>query len=340
MAAKKSSKQKRPNHARHLNVAASLKNSWQRIAVHTPRNPHRAFRLTKPRLYRLSSEDFKTTWRLLVDTWAFIKHHKRIMLGLGLLYALLGYFLVGGISQLDYVAFKDASQEVVNGDIGAFGTAFSLFGAALTGNLSSTPSDVQRFLSAALILLFWLSLVWATRMLSASKDITMRDALYSGGAPIIPTLVILAVIAVQLIPAAIGIFGYSTALNGGWLAGGVESMTFAIAAALLSLLSIYFLVSSLTALIIVTLPGTYPFAALRSARELVVNKRWGMILRTLALAVHVVLVWAAVLIPVFLIDNWLRFDWLPLVPIFVQALSGATLVFTSIYIYKLYRSLL
>ena len=47
-----------------------------------------------------------------------------------------------------------------------------------------------------------------------------------------------------------------------------------------------------------------------------------------------------VMIPIFLLDNWLRFEWLPLVPIFVQALIGLTLVYTSVFVYRLYRSLL
>jgi hypothetical protein len=117
-------------------------------------------------------------------------------------------------------------------------------------------------------------------------------------------------------------------------------MTFAVAAILLCLLSAYFVVSSLTALIVITLPGTYPWQALRSARELVMSRRWGIVLRVLALMVHMVILWAVVMIPIFLLDNWLRFDWLPLVPIFVQALIGLTLVYTSVFVYRLYRSLL
>jgi hypothetical protein len=150
----------------------------------------------------------------------------------------------------------------------------------------------------------------------------------------------LAIVAVQLIPGALGVFGYSTALKGGWLDGGVESMAFAVAAILLSLLSLYFVVSSLIGLIVVTLPGTYPWQALRAARELVMNRRWAIVLRVFALVVQMLLLWGLVLIPVFLLDMWLRFDWLPLVPIVVQALVGLTLVYTSVYIYKLYRSLL
>ena len=323
----------------NASLKARISKAWRHAVVRTPKNPHHAFRLTRPRMY-LTADDLKAAWRLQMESWSFIRQHKKILLGLGVLYSLTAYFLVGGISQLDYVAFKSATTQVVDGNVGALGTAFSLFGAALTGNLTSPPSDVQQFMSATLIMLFWLSVLWAARMLMAHKEIRLRDALYNSGAPIIPTLVVLAVVAVQLVPGALGVFAYATALNGGWLNGGVESMAFAVAALLLCLLSAYFVVSSITALVVVALPGTYPWQALRTARSLVMNRRWGMVLRILALLVHVVVLWAVVLIPVFLLDNWLRFDWLPLVPVFVQGLIGLTLVFSSVYVYKLYRSLL
>jgi hypothetical protein len=328
-----------PTKRTRTSLALRAKHTWQRVVVRTPKNPHHAFRLTRPRMY-VTSADVKASWRLQSESWSFIWKNKKIMLGMALLYSVVSYALVGGISQFDYVAFKDATVQVVDGNVGALGTAFSLFGAALTGNLTSPPSSLQQFMSAVLIILFWLAVVWAARMLTADKEIRIRDALYNSATPIIPTVIILAVVAVQLIPGALGVFVYATALNGGWLDGGVESMTFAIATVLMGLLSAYFVVSSLTALIIVTLPGTYPWRALREARGMVMNRRWGVVLRVLVMALCLVLAWGIVLVPVFLIDNWLRFDWLPLVPIFVQALVGLTLVYTSVYIYKLYRSLL
>ncbi len=313
---------------------------WRRTIVRTPKNPHQAFRLTRPRFRSVTSGDLKAAWKLHSESWAFIFEHKRLLLGLGVLYAVLAYVLVGGISQVDFVTLKNATTQVVNGDFGAFGTATSLFGAALTGNLMSPPSDVQQFMSAVLVLFFWLAIVWTSRMLMADKEITLRDSLYNSGAPIIPTLVVLSIMVVQLIPGAIGVFAYVTALNGGWLSGGVESMTFAFAALLLCLLSAYFVVSSLVGLIVVSLPGTYPWQALRTARGMVMNRRWGLVLRTLTLAVQMLIIWAVVMIPIFLLDGWLRFDWLPLVPIFAQVLIGLTLVYTSVYMYRLYRSLL
>lgn len=321
-------------------LRVKLVGAWQRVVVRTQGSPHRTFRLTPLKLHTPTSKDFKAVWGLLWGSWQFVWANKRILVGLGALYAIIAYLLVGGVSQLDYVALKDATVQVADGDLGAVGTAMSMFGAALTGNLSSSPTDMQQMLSAILMLFFWLAIIWATRMLSADKEIKLRDALYNSGTPIIPTLIVLAVTAVQLIPAALGIFAYSTALNGGWLDGGVESMTFAAAAVALSLLSAYFVVSSITAMVVVALPGTYPWQALGYARGLVMGRRWGIVLRIAALLAVVVAAWAVVLVPVFLIDGWLKFDWLPLVPVFMQMLIGITMVYTSVYIYKLYRSLL
>ncbi len=319
----------------------NLLRTWKRVVKRTPQNPHRAFKLTRPRMVRITRGDVAAIWRLQTESWRFLRRHWRVLLGIGLLYAVISYVLVGGVSQINFVALKSAATEAIAGDLGAVGTAFSMFGAALTGNLASVPSDVQQFLAGALTLIFWLAVIWAIRMFMADKEVGIRDALYNSGGPVIPTLVVVVIAVVQLLPAALGIFVYATAISGGWLAdGGVESMVFAGVAILLTLLSLYFLVSSLMAMVIVALPGTYPWEALVAARGLVMNRRWATVLRIVALALHVLLLWAVVLIPVFLLDGWLRFDWLPLVPITVQALIGLTLLYTSIYMYRLYRSLL
>ena len=313
---------------------------WRHLVARTPNNPHHAFRMTKPKMYRPTVADLRSTWSILKESWQFtFGVHKRILLGLGLLYAVVAYVLVGGISQVDYVTLKDATLAVIDTGFGAIGNATTLFGAAISGNLTAPASDVQQFLSAFLTLFFWLALVWASRMLMAGKEITMRDALYNSGAPIIPTLATLAIVAVQLVPAALGIFGYTIVANN-WANSGVESMMFALAAAVLVLMSLYFVVSSLIALVIVSLPGTYPWQALREARAFVMGRRWNVVLRVLLLVLAVLVAWAIVLIPAFLLDNWLRFEWLPLIPLTVQLLIGLTLVYTSVYIYKLYRSLL
>jgi hypothetical protein len=305
------------------------------------KNPHRSFRRTRP---YASRQDFvsavKGCWSLVFQTSLFIWSHKRIILGLGLIYALLGAFLVGSLSQVDYTAFKDASQKVIGGNVGALSTAFTLFGASISGAFNTPTTPLQQFLSGVLAIFFWLSLVWAARMLTAQKVIKLRDALYNSGSPIVPTLAIMGVMCLQLIPASLGIFAYAIASNGQWLQGGVEAMVFAGAAVLLVLLSLYWLTSSFIGLVVVTLPGMYPLRALSTARDLVLNRRWSIVARIIFLGVVLLIAWAVVMLPIFMIDNWLHFGWLPLIPVFMQIMAGLTVLFVSIYIYKLYRSLL
>src|SRR6266702_1414063 len=166
---KKQQPEFKPTKGERISLRIRAQKIWRRVVVRTPKNPHHAFHLTRPRMY-LTSDDLRASWRLQLESWKFIRSNKKVLLGLGLVYAVVAYFLVGGISQVDYVMFKGATTQVVDGNVGALGTAFSLFGAALTGNLSSPPGAVQQFLSATLIILFWLAVVWATRMLTADKD--------------------------------------------------------------------------------------------------------------------------------------------------------------------------
>lgn len=305
------------------------------------KNPHHSFRRTPSYLWRQDLVgSLRSSWSLTAETFGFMRTNKKVILGLGVIYAVLAYFLVGGLSQADYSSFKDASQKIFGGDLGAVTTAFSLFGATLGGAFNAPQSQMQQFLSGLLSIIFWLSLVWAARMLTAGKPIKIRDALYNGSAPLISSLVVMVVMSIQLLPAAIGIFAFATVSNGQWLHGGVEAMVFAAAAFLLSLLSLYWLASSIIGLVVVTLPGMYPLRALATSRDLVVNHRSSLIIRLISMGLIGLVVWGLTLIPIFMLDNWLRFSWLPLVPVTMQILVGFTLVFSSVYVYKLYRSLL
>jgi hypothetical protein len=152
-------------------------------------------------------------------------------------------------------------------------------------------------------------------------------------------LVALAIV-VQCLPGIVGVLIFGLAQSGKVLQGGVEIMLFAVAVALLVILSLYWAASSLLALIIVTLPQMYPWRALQIAGELAVGRRWSIAFRVVVLALTVYVVWVAVLIPMIMLDSWLKFDWLPLLPATVLALGGFTMIYISTYIYKMYRSLL
>lgn len=299
--------------------------------------PHRSFRKTTGR--HLGGQPLPQPHRHLFASFGFILREK-VVWGLGLLYAVLAYAVVGGLSQVDFLELKEATVQVFAGDVSSLGTAAALFTAAVSGAISQPPTELQQLLGGILALIFWLAIVFTTRLRLAEQPVTVRSALYNCCAPLIPSFIVLFIMTLQLLPAALGIFGFSVAQSNNILQSGVEVMMFSIAAALLCLLSLYWVASSALALVVATLPGTYPWQALVAASRLVIGQRWLLLLHLFTLVLVILVLWAAVLIPSLLLDNWLKFNWLPLVPLVAQALTGFSLVLSSVYIYRLYRSLL
>lgn len=212
---------------------------------------------------------------------------------------------------------------------------------ALVNGGGASDSGAQT-VAVLLGLFLWLVVVWLLRQTLSGNTVRVRDGLYSAGAPIVGTLVLAVVLLIQLLPAAIAALLFSSAQATAFLQGGVETMAFAIAVGLLVLLSLYWAVATFFAAIIVTLPGTYPLQALRSAAQLVAGRRTSLVLRFLWLILVVGVIWLVVGLPVVLLDMWLKtalpeVAWLPLVPGFVIVLSVATGILSATYTYLLYR---
>jgi hypothetical protein len=299
--------------------------------------PHRSFKPTKTPRKRPPIVRIKKN---IADTFTTIWQEKRLLFGLGLIYVVATYILVGGVAQADFVALKDATLQVFGGTFSSAGTALSLLTSTMSGAFASSLTELQQFLAVFLGIMFWLTIVWALRMRFADQKIKVRDALYSAGAPVVAYALVGLAIILQLTPGALGIFIFSTAQNGGWIQGGVEVMMFAFGAFLLCCLSIYWLAGSLLALVVVTLPQMYPWRALSISSELVIGRRLRMVGHAGALVAVLFGVWVVVLLPVLLLDGWLRIDWIPLIPIAVQLLGAFTLIYFSTYVYRLYRSLI
>lgn len=170
-----------------------------------------------------------------------------------------------------------------------------------------------------------------------------RDGLYSAGAPIIPTFMVLLAAVVQLLPVAIAAAGFAAAIASGLLEeNGVESMVFWTAIVGLLGLSLYWMTSTFMALIVVTLPGMYPWNALKIAGDMVVGRRLRILLRILWMVLMAAIVWFVIMVPLILFDTWLKgvwpaIEWLPLVPIVMLILSSCTVVWIASYVYLLYR---
>lgn len=316
---------------------------WRRNRYFMSRRPHRSFRWTRkrdmPKVAPLPSNIFFTS-----EVIGVIKRNWRSYLAFLLIYVLMFTVLAGMINQDNYSAFtnsiKNAGSEVIAGNIGKSTEVLSAFGAIVTGQLNSSLSEVQQVYIATLGLFTWMSMVWFLRHRIKGVKVTVRDALYSSGAPLIATLVVALVGLIQLLPGAIGVVAYFSLLAMDAFNGGVESMLFAIAAILLVVLSLYWVVGTLFALIVVTIPGTYPFRALSLAGDVVIGRRTSMLVRMLWLAFVLVLIWAFVLVPFILLTDALPWKWLPIVPLVAQLLAGFSILFSATYVYLLYRRMI
>ncbi|MGD8373557.1 MAG: hypothetical protein PVI21_01730 [Candidatus Woesebacteria bacterium] len=318
----------------------TIKNKLQQLRARYSDPKHKSFKVTKRDSSTIQiKKGVAEGWRLIIDSTKLIFANRKIFVWLMVLYALVSFFLVGGISLTDYNEIKDTSKDYIDG-LDAVTTAMAYFGAVLSGGLSEAPSELQQMLSGLVALIFWLSTIWAARMILAGNKIKFRDAFYNGPTPLISTVLLLLVVAVQLIPAALGLFGVTVILTESWVLSTAEGALFMAGVALLCLLTLFWVIGSVVALVIVALPGMYPMQALVNARMLVAGNRWNIVTRLLAVAFIEFLVWAFIMIPVFMIDGWINVDWLPITVVCVQLLTGFSVVFTSVYVYKLYRSLI
>jgi hypothetical protein len=309
------------------------------------RRPHRSFRRTKRRDHHRSLK--------LPSYIDFTKHvnsslwkNKKIFIGLTIVYAVLTAFLVGIASQDTYTSLsdtlRDTGDEIFSGNFAELGKASVLFAAAITGAFSGTLSTDQQIFAGLIGLLTWLTTVWLLRNILAGHKVKLRDGVYSAGSPIISTFIVFLVMIVQLLPMAVALLGIAAAAQSGILNGGVEAMLFWVAAALLIVLSLFWITSTFIAAVVVTLPGMYPFKALSVAGDLVTGRRFRILLRLTWMALTVVLTWALVMIPVILLDTWLKglfsqLAGLPIMPITILLLSSFTVVWVSSYVYLLYR---
>ena len=311
------------------------------------RRPHRSFRRT----YR---RDYVRPLRL-PGYWAFTNQvrkmlwtNKRLFLLLALTYAVLTAALVGFASQDTYVelsdSVKDANDGILQGDLGKVGQAGVLLATGMVGAFNQTPTDAQKIFAGILGLMVWLTTVWLLRAIMSGRKPKLRDGLYNGSAPLLSSLLIGFLVVLQLLPVAIAAIAFGAAVSTGVLLGGIETMLFWVVAGMLGLLSLYWITSSMIALVVVTLPGMYPMQAVKTSGDLVVGRRVRVLLRFLWVCLVTILVWAIIMIPIILLDSWLKsvwpaIEWLPIVPVALLAMGSVTVVWMASYVYMLYRKI-
>ena len=311
------------------------------------RRPHRSFKLSKKRDYTRPLE-IGGYWNLLGSVFRLIRENKNIFRNLVLVSSLASILLIGLMDQ-NFVSSLQAVIDTTNGGnfegfFGEIGKAGLVMAATFnSGGLVQSPTEIQQIMFAIIILFIWLATVQICRnILSGKKNLNLRDALYSCGAPIIPMTVIAIVILMQLVPVFIATIVGAAAKTTSFLSSGIEQAVFFSAILLLFSLSSFWVMGSIFAMIIVTIPGTYPLQALKIAGDMVSQRRLAILKRILFLIFILALIWSIIIIPIIMLMNWLIsingfFINIPIVPISMLLMSCFSCVLSSVYIYVLYR---
>lgn len=356
MAVKNKSRSNQKKHNKNDSVQAKVQRSKQkrsflenqkdRIGSFLARRSHRSFRLTKHRDYvrKLQLPGYVSFSFYVASV---LGKHKKTFTLLVLFYLIIAA-VFGILSSQDTYnqlsgVFDEVGSQLDLGFAGSLLQAGVISITVFTGN--SSISDVQRVYAAILLLLVWLSTVWLLREFQAGRRPNMRDGLYNSSAPIVSTALVSLWIIVQLIPIAVVAVIYSSLVSYGMLDNGFAVFLASMVAVVAVSMSAYWMTSTFMALVIVTIPGMYPMRAMRLASDLVLGRRLRILLRLLWLVVLIFVTWLLIMVPMVLIESWLTsmIDWfavVPILPIFAGLLSGATVVWSSAYVYLLYRKVI
>ena len=309
------------------------------------RRPHRSFRMTRRRDYIRPLElpgNIAFTHEVNATVWKY----KKVLFLLALVYMFFFAVLIGIQSQDTYTAFSDALHdqgvEFFSGDWSAGDQALGTLIGIATSTFSGTVTESQQIYGVFIFLLIWLSTVWLLRNLLAGHKVKLRDSLYNSGAPIFSTALVSGFLILQLVPVGLAVLGYNAAAASGVLDGGASAMLFWIGAVLLGILSLYWITSTLFAMIVVTLPGMYPYQAIKTAGDLMLGRRIKILLRWLWMVLVILLTWAIVLLAFIFLDMGLKAlfpvmsSW-PIIPIVILVLGAFTTIWVSAYVYLLYR---
>lgn len=321
--------------------------------IKTERSKHIHLHKSFKRSYREDYQRKTETPGLLshaMTTFQLIFKHWKTFFALIAIMTVAYIILVGLLSEDLYQQFQTSIDEtstgLANGKIGNFAKAgLLLISTITTGGLDTGMGEVQTVFMVALFLIMWLVVIYLLRHFLAGGRPKLRDALYNALLPLISTLLVFVVIFIQAIPLMLVAITYSAAIMTDFLSTPFYALVYFIFAAVMILISIYLLSSSLMALVAVTAPGVYPMAAIMNASDLMAGRRVRFILRAFYLILVIALIYLVTMLPIILIDLWLKsvWSWLagwPIVPFFLLVATCFVFIYATTYLYRYYRWLL
>jgi hypothetical protein len=274
-----------------------------------------------------------SVWQLSKKTTLLLWRHRGLFLWLGAVYTILNVFFVRGLSgSADVNSLKSQVGQGLQGNTAQLTTGLSAFTGLLasSGNGSSTTAGVYQIM---LGLIVSLAVIWALRQAAAGEPMRLKDPFYRGMYPLVPFILVVLVILLQTVPFLVGAGLYGMAMSYGIAINLTEKVLWGLLFAVLTLISVYMLCSSLFALYVVTLPDMTPWKALKNARQLVHYRRPAVFRKLLFLPFALLVIAGVIMAPIVLL--------VPAAATWAFFLLGMfTLILAHAYLYTLYRELL
>jgi hypothetical protein len=270
-------------------------------------------------------------WQHLKNSAQVICKDWRYFLSFAGLYAVLSFALVH-----NFASDAQAVKEQIAGQIGTNPALINLgtFAWVVSSSTGGTgPGIVYQYV---LFVLGSLALIWGLRQRMSQNPegpLRLKDSMYEGMYPLIPFLLVLAVLLLELLPLLAGSSLYSLILSNGIATTFIERALWFMLFLACTGVSVWLVTYSLFAMYIVTLPGMKPKLALRDAKRLVQGRQLNVIRKLLYLVVVLLVVGAVLTLPFIVLFAKVTAFVLFILGLFV-------LPFVHVYLYGLYRELL
>lgn len=274
-----------------------------------------------------------SAYMLFKQALGVLKHNWKVFLGITLWYGLINIILVQSLSSgINVDQTRNSFEGMLGGSLGhvAAGAASFVYLLGASGNSAGSLAGSYQLIW---IIITSLAFIWTLRQAYNGTKVRIRDGFYRGMYPLIPFVFILIIIAVQLSPMIIGGSLFSSSASTGLASSFVDTFVWSAIFLFLTTFSLYLISASLFAVYIVSLPDMAPLAALRSAKQLVANRRWTVMRKILFLPFALLILGALIVVPFILllpaVASWLLFL---LLMICIPVMHS--------YLYALYRALL
>lgn len=337
-------KAKKQEYSRYRRVQTFFSSWKHRYDSFIARRPHRSFVRTRRRDYVRSLQlpgYVAFTFHVLQTLHA----HKGIFMRLVLVYGFVLFALGGVTSQSTYSdissLLSESKDTLAENGLNTLGQAGLLLLSTYATGPGALSPDQQLYLGFFLLMV-WLTTVWLLREFLNKRTPILRDGLYNAGAPVMSSMALCFVLLLQLLPIGIMAITYGALTSVGLATAGFGAMLFWLFTAAVVALCLYWATSTFIALVVVTLPGMYPLKALKVSSDLVIGRRLRILYRLLWVQLLILVAWAIIMIPLIMIDGWLKTVWgfyenIPVVPVVAALISAASTVVFAGYVYLLYR---